>query len=254
MKKLILVLAAFALGGCSIVGSGERGVRIILGAASDEAKPPGAYLWIPFLFGMSKVDVQIQKTEIKETAASKDMQDVHAVVAVNWSLSPENVVRTYRELGDEYQVQKRILEPSVNEVMKSATSKRTAEEVLTQRMQMKQDIDDGLKTRLAQYGITLHDVSIVNLKFSEGFTQAIEHKQIAEQKAQQAHYEAQKATQDAIAEVERAKGTASAQNLMKTTLTKEILQQRAIEKWDGHFPQVMGQGALPFLNMKMGEQ
>jgi regulator of protease activity HflC (stomatin/prohibitin superfamily) len=194
--------------------------------------------------------VQIQKSEISSAAASKDMQDVHAKVAINWSMDPTNVVRTYKEIGDEDDVEQRILTPAVNEVMKAATSKRTAEEVLKLRVELKQDIDDGLKARMAQYGIKIYDVSIVDLQFSKDFAEAIERKQVAEQDAQQAVYVAKKATQEANAEIERAKGQAEAQRLMKSTITAEILQQRAIEKWDGHFPTYMGGGALPFINVK----
>ena len=117
-------------------------------------------------------------------------------------------------------------------------------------MELKDDIDNGLKARLATYGITLHDVSIVDLKYSPDFAAAIERKQVAEQQAKQAEYVALKATQDAKAVVENAKGQATAQNLLKSTLTKELLNMRAIEKWDGKFPQVLGgNGALPFINI-----
>jgi len=37
----------------------------------------------------------------------------------------------------------------------------------------------------------------------------------------------------------RAKGQAEAQRLQRQTLTAELLQKQAIEKWDGHFPTVM---------------
>lgn len=238
------------LGACSIVGPGELGVRISLGSVSDEAKVPGAYLWFPFVMGMATVDTQIQNSEIESNAASKDMQEVHAKVAVNWSLTPENAVRTYKQVGDEEAVKLRILIPAVNEVLKSATAKLTAEEVLTKRMEMKADIDKALKERLSQYGISLHDVNIVNLEFSDGFTQAIENKQIAEQQAKQAHYVADKATQDAKAEVERAKGQAEAQKLVKSTISPELLKLKAIEKWDGKLSTVSGGGVTPFINAK----
>lgn len=239
------------LTGCSVVNPGQQGIRISLGKVDETPLPPGAYLWIPMLMGIQKMNVQIQKAEIESRAASKDMQDVHALVAVNWSLAPENVVRTYKQIGDEEDVENRILTPAVNEVLKAATSTKTAEEVLTKRLDMKKDIDEALIGRLKQYGITVHDVSIVNLGFSEGFTAAIEHKQIAEQQAKQASYVAEKATQDARAEIERAKGQAESQRLMKLTITNEILQKMAIEKWDGKFPQVMGGNqTLPFINIK----
>lgn len=183
--KIVLIGLLLAMTACSVVGPGERGVRVSLGSVSADAKPPGAYMWIPFIMGMKKINVQLQKSEIKASAASHDMQDVTAVVAVNWSMSPDNVVDTYQKIGDEDDVEQRVLIPSVNEVLKAATSKRNAEEILTKRLEMKKDIDEGLSARLKQYGITLQDISIVNLQFSHGFTEAIEQKQIAEQQAKQ---------------------------------------------------------------------
>ena len=81
-------------------------------------------------------------------------------------------------------------------------------------------------------------------------TKAIEAKQIAEQEAKQAEFTVQKATQDAQAEINRAKGQAEAQRLQRQSLTPEILQQQAIEKWNGQFPTVMGGGGtLPLINI-----
>lgn len=248
MKYLLPIL--LLLTGCTIIGPGERGVRISLGSVSTEPKEPGAYLWIPVLMGMASIDVQIQKSEIKTSAASKDMQEVTTHIAVNWSLSPEKVVATYKTIGDEEQILRRIISPAVSEVLKSATSQKTAEEILTKRMDLKQKIDDLLKDRLSGYGVTLHDVSIVDLTFSKEFTDAIEKKQIAEQEAKQAFYTADKATQEARADVERAKGTAESQRLLVSTLTSQMLQKIAVDKWDGKFPQYMGGGALPFINLK----
>jgi regulator of protease activity HflC (stomatin/prohibitin superfamily) len=46
-----------------------------------------------------------------------------------------------------------------------------------------------------------------------------------------------KAAKQAQAEINRAKGQAEAQRLMRQTLTPELLQKQAIEKWNGQFPQ-----------------
>ncbi len=249
MKKFFALSFAL-LAGCSVVGPGERGIRVTMGAVSGDVKDSGVYLWIPGITDVRKISIQIQKSDVKGMAATRDMQDVHADVAVNWAMTGADLIGTYKSVGDEDAVLSRIVVPAVQEVLKAATAKRTAEEVLTKRLEMKVDIDEGLKTRLKAYGITLHDVSIVNLQFSPGFTHAIEQKQIAEQQAKQAEYVAAKATQDARAEVERAKGQAEAQRLLKQTITSEILQQRAIEKWDGKFPQIMGSNAMPFIDMR----
>lgn len=251
MKYLFLVLL---LSGCTVIGPGERGVRVILGEVSEDVKAPGPYLWVPVLFGMATLDVQIQKTVIEAGAASKDMQDVTAQVAINWVLSPEKVVATYTEIGDNYEVVQRILIPAVAEVLKASTSKRNAEQILTQRLEMKKDIDAMLEDRLGKYGIEIKDISIADLKFSPEFSNAIESKQIAEQQAKQASYVADKAIQEARAQVERAKGQNESQKLLQATTSAAILQKAAIDKWDGHFPQVMGAGALPFININLKAQ
>ncbi len=257
VKYLVAVLFAVVIlalsTACSIVGPGERGVRVSLGKVSKEPQEPGAYLWVPFLLGMDKMDVQIQKTEVESSSASKDMQEITAKIAVNWSLAPDSVVKVYQDTGDEDSILTKIIAPAINESLKSATAQRAAEECLTKRIEMKNDIDKALAARLLQYGITMHDVSIMDLKFGKEFTDAIERKQIAEQEAKQAEYVALKATQEAKAEVERAKGQNEAQKLLQATTSTAILQKAAIDKWDGKFPQVMGSGTLPFLNIKMKE-
>lgn len=251
MKKILLLAVMGCLMGCSVVGPGNRGIRVSLGTASDDVKEPGAYVWIPFLMGMTKINVQVQRSDVEASAASKDMQEIKTHVAVNWAITPEKVVETFKNIGDEDDVLQRIIEPSVSEVFKAAISQKTAEEVLGKRMELKAEIDKNLKERLSHYGVNLSDVSIVNLTFSKEFTDAIEEKQIAEQGALKAKYTAQKAIEDAKAEVYKAEGQAKAQNLLRSTLTPDLLQKMAIERWDGKFPQVIGTGTMPFLNMKM---
>lgn len=249
---IFLFFIQMGLIGCTITGPGERGVRVSMGSAGSDVYEPGPHLWVPMFTRVHNVDVQVQKSDVHTSAASMDMQEITIDLAINWKLDPAKAVETFKNIGDEHDVYSRVIVPAVSEVLKAETAKHTAEEILKNRMKLKASVDEGLKARLSTYGISLYDVSIVHLNFTKGFEQAIEEKQIAEQKAKQASYEADKATQDAKAEVERAKGQAAAQNLVRASITREILQQRAIEKWDGHFPHVMsGNGALPFINMKM---
>jgi prohibitin 1 len=166
-----------------------------------------------------------------------------------------------REVGDETAIDVNIIAPAVSEVLKAATAKMTAEEVLTKRMELKHNIDEMLIKRLTSYGLIIKDISLVDLDFTREFNHAVEAKQIAEQQAKQAEYVAQKATQDAKAAVEAAKGEAEsrlvnaraqaeAQKLLKQTLTAELLQLEYLKKWDGVLPQVMsGTGNGMILNL-----
>lgn len=251
MKNLLIVLLAFSLSACSIVGPGERGIRVSLGKANPEPLTEGLYLWIPVLFGMKKLDVRIQKNEVETNAASKDMQDVVTHFALNWHINPQKVMQVYTTIGDEDDVLRNVISPAISEVLKQATARKTAEEILTKRHELKEEVDNGIKNHMEKYGVTIDDVNIINVTFSKDFAHAVEQKQVAEQRAKQAEYEALQARQTAIAEVNRAEGQAKAQNLLKTTLSPELLQLKALEKWNGEFPQVMGGGTLPFINLKV---
>lgn len=248
---LTLLVAITLLKSCFVtVNPGERGVVIRLGKIQQGILDEGTHPIFPFITSVKKLNVRIQKTDIEASAGTKDLQSVNTNLALNWYIEPSKVTKIYQEIGDEQEVVTRIITPALNEVLKAATPNRTAEEILIKRAELKEEIDQKIKKRLAVYGLHVSEVALVNVAFSPEFAKAIEAKQIAEQQAKQAEYDALKASKEAQAEVNRAKGQAEAQRLMRQTLTPELLQKQAIEKWNGQFPQVMsGNGTMPFINV-----
>ena len=205
---------------------------------------------MPIVTSVKTLSVRVQKTDIQADAASKDLQKVSTDLAVNWNIDPAKANQVFQQIGDEAQIVTSILTPAISEVLKAATAKKTAEQIITERNDLKTEIDSSLKQRLEPYGVIVRDVSLINFGFSAEFSKAIEAKQIAEQEAKQAEFTVKKATQDAQAEVNRAKGQAEAQRLQRQSLTPEILQQQAIQKWNGQFPTVMGgNSSLPLINI-----
>ncbi len=244
------VLAALIFRPFAIVNAGERGVVMHFGKVQNQVLDEGMHPIVPIFTSVKKLSVRVQKNDINARAASKDLQDVTTEVAINWHIDPAQVNTVYQRIGGNDQIVNGIITPAVSEVLKAATAKKNVEEILTKRTELKGEIDEQLKKRLAAYGLIVDDVSLVNFGFSPEFNRAIEAKQIAEQEAKQAEFTALRAKQDAEAAVNRAKGQAEAQRLQRMTLTPELLQQQAIEKWDGRFPTVMGgNGTLPFINI-----
>ena len=168
---------------------------------------------------------------------------------MNWHVDPAQVNRIYQEVGDATEIVNNIITPAMTEVLKAATSKRNAEEIIKKRAELKAEIDVAIEKRLQEYGIIVDDASLVDISFSPEFSKSIEAKQIAEQEAKQAEYEALKAARQADTEVNRAKGKSEAQRLLRQSLTPELIQQEAIAKWDGQFPRVMGSDVLPFIDI-----
>lgn len=247
---IILLILATALKPFVIINAGERGVVMKFGKVQDTILDEGLHGIVPVVTSIEKLSVRVQKNELQAEAASKDLQYVTMNVALNWRIDPQQVNLVYQRIGDEAEIVNRIISPAVSEVVKATTAKKNAEEIITKRNALKEEIDTDLKNRLANYGVLVDDVSLVNIDFSPEFAKAIEAKQIAEQEAKRASFIAQKAEQEAVADINRAKGQAEAQRLLRENLTPSILQKEAIEKWNGQFPMVMGNdGALPFINI-----
>ncbi|MGG6294725.1 prohibitin family protein [Leptolyngbya sp. AN02str] len=247
---LVGLVVLIGLNSFVIINPGEAGVLSLLGKARDGALLEGVHFKPPLIAKVDVYDVTVQKFEVPAQSSTKDLQQLEASFAINFRLDPMEVVTIRRTQGTLQNIVAKIIAPQTQESFKVAAARRTVEEAITKREELKQDFDEALGTRLDKYGIIVLDTSVVDLNFSAEFSRAVEEKQIAEQRAQRAVYVAREAEQEAEATINRAKGQAEAQRLLRETLTAELLQKQAIEKWDGKFPQVLGgNGAVPFLNL-----
>ena len=251
---LVLILVGLAaiigLNSYIIINPGQAGVLSVLGKAQDGVLLEGLHLRPPLVSTVDIYDLTVQKFEVPAQSSTKDLQDLTASFAINFRLDPMQVVDIRRKQGTLQSIVSKIIAPQTQESFKIAAARRTVEEAITKRDELKQDFDFALSGRLEKYGIIILDTSVVDLNFSPEFSKAVEEKQIAEQRAQRAVYIAQEAEQEAEATINRAKGQGEAQRLIRETLTPELLQKQAIDRWDGKFPQVMGgNGALPFINI-----
>ena len=242
-----------------VINPGQAGVLSILGKAQDGALLEGIHFKPPLVSAVDVYDVTVQKFEVPAQSATKDLQDLTASFAINFRLDPVQVVDIRRTQGTLQNIVAKIIAPQTQESFKIAAAKRTVEQSITQRSELKEDFDNALNERLAKYGIIVLDTSVIDLNFSPEFARAVEEKQIAEQRAQRAVYIAQEAEQEAQADINRAKGKAEAQRLLAETLKAQggelVLQKEAIEAWKeggAQMPNVLvmggdSQGGVPFL-------
>lgn len=193
-----------------------------------------------------------QKIEADASAASNDLQIVNTKLAVNFNRMPEKVGYIWSAFhADEVD---RLVVPAIQEAVKAATAHYTAEQLITQRDKVKEEVLDLLKARLSPNGIMLTGISMTDFKFSDTFENAIEAKVTAEQNAlaeknklAQVQYQAQQRVTQATAEAEAIKIQAQA-------ITQQggasYVQLQAIHKWDGKLPMQMIPGStVPFLNL-----
>lgn len=242
---LILLIAVWPFG---IVNAGERGVVLRWGAVTGKVMNEGLYFRVPVMQTIFIMDVKVQKEQIEASAASKDLQSVNSIVAVNFHINPEKAARIYQEIGEDYKV--RLIDPALQESVKASTAKYTAEELITKRELVRDDIKAHLTDKLSPRGIEVDDFNIVDFNFSKSFNEAIEAKVTAEQSALAAKNKLEQIKFEAEQQISYARGKAEALRIEADALKSnpQVLQLRTLEKWDGRLPMVTG-NALPFIDI-----
>ena len=132
----------------------------------------------------------------------------------------------------------------------SNVTQRSVEEVTTkynvidilgeQRNDIYIEIENILKEKLAQEGVTLKFITIIETDAGEEIEAAIAKEAVAKQAVETAEQEKKKAEIDAQTKLIKAEGEAKANEIKTKQLTDEILTEMFIEKWDGKLPTVSG--------------
>ena len=238
------ILSPFA-----VVPAGSRGVMTTFGKPSDDTYSEGLHFRIPLVQKMNLMDVRILKNEGEGDAASMDLQQVRAKVAVNFHLDPNVVAKAFKEIGQSTEeIALNILEPARPEAVKAITAQFTAEQLITKRTEVRDKIAVLLREKLSRHGIILDEFAIINFSFSPSFTSAIEAKVNAEQEKLKAERDLMRIRVEAEQKVTSAKAEAESLRLQRQEVSSDVLALRTIEKWDGHLPQVTG-GVTPMLDL-----
>ena len=229
-----------------IVATGEVGIKTAWGKVTSTNLQEGLQIKAPWE-KIIKMNIKVQKYEnTKENAletSTKDMQVVNnVIVATNYQLNPDKAVDLYRQVGEDYQ--ETILNPAIQESIKSEISKYSAEELITKRSEVSEAILKSLKTKVDEYGINILSVSLKDFNFSAEYNASIERKTIAEQNSLTAKQELETSKANAEKKKIEAQAEADANKILEATLTDKVLQQQFIEKWNGELPKVTSDNGI----------
>lgn len=230
---LVLLTLILLFGTIGTVPSGNTGIRT-LGSAVEGTVNPGFYLKLPFIQHVIVMNTQTQKESVESVeAASKDLQTVKTNVAINYHIGADKAIQIFTNIGTDYT--SKIIDPAIQETVKASTAKYTAEELITNREQAREDIITLLTTKLALFGISTDAVNITNFDFSPQFNQAIEKKVTAEQNALAAKNQLEQTKYEAEQRVAQAKGEAEAIRIQSQAIEsgggKNYVALQWIEAW-----------------------
>lgn len=223
--------AAFAFAGTGLLEVGVTEVAVIYNPATgqlSESRGPGISLIVPGLqqytiYPTNEQEYTISGQENDDsgagdrsvTARSIDGQTVELDATIYFRIPPVNVNRVHQDWSTNTDGYVNFIRSVVRSVVRDAVSNFQAEEIYgARRDELQTQIEDDLRARLTERGFELSEFLLRNVTFSPEFTQAIEDKQIEQQRLEQAQTAAQRreaeARGGANAAIETARGQAEA--------------------------------------------
>lgn len=236
----------------TVIPAGHIGVQVTFGTVHQETLSEGLHFVNP-LSRIREVDVRLVTAQLKNSSAgTKDLQQVHTDIVLNYRLDGAKVGHIYKEFG--LNLEDRIVLPALNESFKAVTAHYSSEELITKRDEVSAKIREEISSKLAKYNVTVGDISLVNFGFSAEYQRAIEAKVIATQGKLKAEQDLQRIEVEAKQEIAKAEGHAKAIQIQTQAINSQggaaYVQLKAIEKWDGKLPATIAGSTTPFINLK----
>lgn len=237
------------------IPTGFVGVKTRFGKAQDGIIQEGLHFTIPFIENIERIDCRTKKVETYSEASTRDLQTVAASIAVNYNVNKDSANKLYREIGVDYE--NIIIAPAILESIKSSMAGYTAEELITKRGEVSNQIQTLLTEKISDKGFTITEFNITNIDFSEQYDQAIEAKAVKQQEVVAAQAELEKQKIQNEKEVSIAEKDAKVMELQNSQITENTLRlkdlevkEKMVEKWNGVLPNtVVGEDFSGLLNV-----
>lgn len=196
------------------------------------------------------------------SASSSEGKALQIDLTFTYQYRPENVVDVFNRFKgqDGKCVRDSFIKPNIISWTKEIIARYKVSDILgAERANINLAITDYLVKKFEPYGITVSNVSLINVEVDEETRNAINAKITAQQNAETQSINNQTSIDKAKADAEVAKTNAQAQadakmieaqaeaeanKLLEQSLTDKILRQKYIEKWNGELPKVSGDSSL----------
>ena len=275
----VIVLLIFGFTGCERIDAGHVGVKVNLygdgKGVDDVTEVTGIVFFNPLSTKIVEFPTFMRHKEYKAVIEdgkivsdesfvvnSKDGSEFHVSPLVNYSVRREKVPYIFQKyrvsLSD---IEGGFLKTAVYDAFRVVANSYNADALISNRQEFEKKVRQVLIQQLSPEGFTLQQFTS-NLIYPETFKKAIEAKNNAVQQSlmtenlvktaeAQARIKIATAEGNAQALLTNARAEAESNRLRQQTITPMLLQQMAIEKWDGSLPQYqMGGGSNFYLPIK----
>lgn len=197
---VLVIVIGIIVSSATLVPTGHTGIITAFGKVENETLDSGLH-FVGFWKNVIDMDNRTQIATLELSCFSSDIQEVNMSYSVNYQISKDNAQDIYKTIGMDYL--NTVMEPKIQECVKSVTAKYTAETLISMRNELSSQIEVLLRDAVSSYHIEVVATSIANIDFTDAFTNAVEAKQVAEQNKLKAQTEQAQKTIEEQAAAER---------------------------------------------------
>ena len=184
-----------------------------------------------------------------------DIQDKKGTIfktdpTIEYYIERENakvVFLRYRKTTEE--LEQSVILTEVKNAYKDIAGLYETDSLINNRPAFEKEGENLLKERLSLRGFTFSNIQS-SVKPNDVLQAAIDAKNTAVQNALKVENEKKAAIAEAEKVVAAAKGKADANRILQQSITPELIQLKAVEKWDGKLPLSTSGNTLPFLKLQ----
>jgi regulator of protease activity HflC (stomatin/prohibitin superfamily) len=268
---LVLMVSSF-----SVISPGNTGVIFNVWSGALRTVPQGIAWRFPFVTQVQSYPTALRTyTMVRRSGEgsaqgddsidlpTREGQHITQDISVTYNTSEDLAAQVFKAFrgSDISDIEATFIRRTIITVAQNSAGQMSLSEVISaKRNELQDNIQKNLSVELEKMGFHLDKVNLGASHLPQSLEKQMQEKMAAQQQAQQAEYELQKQQMLAKAEVAkaegeaqsilvRAKAQAEANRLLQSTLSQNLIQSKAIDKWNGTLPQVSG-GATPFINLK----
>src|SRR5215467_8760271 len=195
---------------------------------------------------------------------TKEGQHIRQDISVTYNTSHEKAADVFRSFrgADSSDIESTFIRRTIITVAQNAAGQMSLTDLISnQRGQLQEQIQTNLDREMNKMGFVVDKVNLGASHLPDTIEKQLQQKMAAQQQAQQADYELQRqqtlakarvaeAEGEAQATLVKAKAQAEANRLLQETLSDLLIQNKAIDRWNGTLPQFTGGAPVPFLDLK----
>jgi regulator of protease activity HflC (stomatin/prohibitin superfamily) len=271
---LAVVVAFFS--SYSVISPGNTGVVFNVWTGSLRTVPQGMAWRMPWVTQVQSYPTALRTyTMVRKSSEgsqtgddsidlpSREGQHITQDISVTYNTSEEQAAQVFKAFrGAEIEdIENTFIRRTIITVAQNTAGQMSLSEIISaKRNELQDNIQKNLSVEIEKMGFHLDKVNLGASHLPTSLETQMQAKMAAQQQAQQAEYELQKQQMLAKAEVAkaegeaqailvRAKAQAEANRLLQSTLSTNLVQSKAIDKWNGILPQVSG-GNTPFIDLR----